>query len=689
MNEKTSGLSRRNFLRGVGIVGAAGAMGVAALSSCAPSQVAPSSTSNVATVNGQADQPVEIGDANGNVPDISTDVTYVPQCTELPTPMEAAPEQIEYKCDVLVVGGGLAGLNAAAAAADAGASVILVDKGTPGYSGLSAWPSCTAYYDSERDCDLDTWERAMMLSCFNFANLNWEMAWCEESKETFERLAEWGFIEVHDRGEDTEFYVDGNMFHDDLRGYNQKFSDINRREVFMKVLKDKNVTVLDHSMLIDVVENDEGACIGGVVLAFRSETVMTVAAKATVLCTGNGAIKPMGYPVGADTFDGIWIGYQHGLPITGMEFDDFHMTTNYAPTNALMHNSWQYLESIWPTGGTVDEKHMTKRAGVPERLSYFVDGIDIAKTNDNTLMDGAEKAAACSRMCSNYLEERGIEKPQSIHDLDGVDDIRKGKWTSPNPKGHVYGAAVGMVTHLCGGVWCGPDDLEGASGIAGLYVAGDGTNGCMVGGPNYGCQRGSTSSFVSMQGAHAGAAAAAYADGVDAVELLPGKVQALTEYALEPMTISTGYTPEWAREELFAIMAPGWMTIAKNEDVLRAGLTQILALKNLVDGKLVAQNGHQLRLAHEVRHQILAMELKVRASIERKESRGFHYRTDYPYNDDNWLFYITQTKGEDGEPIIEHVDYPDKWKGDMSASHAERYPAHDTPEEFSLYGGGK
>ena len=125
------------------------------------------------------------------------------------------------------------------------------------------------------------------------------------------------------------------MFHDDLRGYFTEFADHDRHKVFCRVLDEAGVTVLDHVMLIDAVE----AVVGAVALHYRSETVITITAKATVLFTGNGVIKPMGYPVGADTFDGVWVGYQHGLPITGMEFEDFHMTTSYAPSNALMHNS--------------------------------------------------------------------------------------------------------------------------------------------------------------------------------------------------------------------------------------------------------------------------------------------------------------------------------------------------------------
>ncbi|MEE8717072.1 MAG: FAD-binding protein [Coriobacteriales bacterium] len=679
--EEQTTISRRSLVRGIGAAGAVmGAMAAGvAVGSGASAQAKESSSDGAASAASSAvdagraataDPDDPTADPNGYVPDCTTDVTYIPQCGEYPTPKEEAPDQTEYICDVLVVGGGLAGLNAAFAAAQDGKSVILLDKSTPGYSGLSAWPSCTAYYDPDRDADRETWDKSMRLSCFNFANLNWEDVWCDESLATYNRLKEWGWVEDHPRGVDTEYYVDGNMFHDDLRGYFTAYADHDRHKVFMKVLNDNGVTVLDHTMLIDIVQDADGACVGGVALAYRSSTVLSITAKAVVLCTGNGVIKPMGYPVGADTFDGIWIGYQHGLPITGVEFEDFHMTTSYAPSNALMHNSWQYVEQIWRTGGTVTPEKLIKRAGVQERTSSYVDGFDYSK-NDNTLMDGKEEGTSCS----------------AAYAAGDTSDPRSGKWTSPNPKGHVYGAAVGMNVHTASGIWCGIDDTVGQTSIPGLYVAGDGTNGCYVGGPNYGCQRGSTSNFVSLQGYRAGQAASSYADGVAEAQMPSDVVSQISEYTLAPLSVTKGYSPSWAREALHAIMAPGWMTIAKNGDVLNAGLAQVLALKDLVHGKLVAQNGHDLRLAHEVEHQILAMELKLRAGLERKESRGFHYRTDYPFCDDNYLFYITQTKPEQegADPVIGHVALPDRWVGDLSEPHEVRYPLFDTPEEYATY----
>ena len=596
------GVSRRDFIRGATL--AAGALGAMGVVGCSPKQDSgektKSSSSGDAAGTFESDAEMTAG-SDGLVPDTSTDKTYLPRRGEYPTPKATAPDQAEYSCDVLVVGGGLTGLNAAYAAAQAGKNVILAEKSTPGYGGLSAWPSCTAYYDPELDADMDTWDQYMRNSCDCFANLNWEDAWCEESKDAFQRLKDWGWISSYDRAADTEYWVDGNIYHDDLKGYKNSVPD--RRKVFCEVLNDNGVKVLDHIMITDIVESN-GACVGAVGLHYQSETFISIAAKAVILATGNGVIKPMGYPIGSDTYDGVWIGYQHGLPITGLEFEDFHMTTSYAPSNSLTNNAYPYLEPIWPTGGTVSADTLSKYKGVNERYTEFANGFSLEK-NDVTLMDCEEKGAAASVTSQNGNE----------------DDPRKGKMTSPLPKGHVYGAATGMSVHTAAGIWCGIDDLTCATPLPGLYAAGDGTNGCYVGGPCYGAQRGSTSSFMSVQGYHAGTYAAEYADTVGDVALPADKVEQLRDAALAPTTLERGYHPEWIREVLHSIMAPGWMNWGgATEETLNAALTNITTLRDLVQGKVYAQSGHALRQAHEVQHLLLAMELKVRAKLERKVS---------------------------------------------------------------------
>lgn len=56
----------------------------------------------------------------------------IPRTAELPIPQIKCPYDRDYICDVVVVGCGFAGLNAAVSAAEKGQKVLVVDKGRPG-----------------------------------------------------------------------------------------------------------------------------------------------------------------------------------------------------------------------------------------------------------------------------------------------------------------------------------------------------------------------------------------------------------------------------------------------------------------------------------------------------------------------------------------------------------------------------
>jgi len=65
-----------------------------------------------------------------------------------------------------------------------------------------------------------------------------------------------------------------------------------------------------------------------------------------------------------------------------------------------------------------------------------------------------------------------------------------------------------------------------------------------------------------------------------------------------------------------------------------------------------------LSKCHEVRNMTLCAELTFRAALMRSESRGFHFREDFPERDDkNWLNWIVLKQGE-GEMTISTQPIP-------------------------------
>lgn len=655
MTNPPAGVSRRTFLQASGL--AAGGLGlIAALGGCAPQQQA-SGAATSAEAGASSEQRVT---------------------TELPIPAMPAPDKTVYDADVLVIGGGFAGLNAAMAAKEAGATVVLVDKGQPGYSGLSPWPSSHRWFDPEMGDDPDAFMKAITIGGEYVVNQDWYQMWIDKSKETYQRLADWGLMDRYDRAADTEYWDDL-----DIQGYHDANVTVDRHARWLPVLENAGVEVAPYTMIVDVAR-DGDAIAGAVGFHVPSGTVVTFNAKAVVMAMGGGCYKPTGYPVGGNTFDGEYIAYNLGLPISGKEYDDFHVTCSYASGDSFNNNQWDWLENIWLCGGDITADTAESYATTKEKI--MVVGRVNDTVNGMAVSDG-----------TNIEDQANADIGRRGGSLSGnPDDIRIGKMLSPKPKADCYGAAVGMHAHFTSGVFCGLDDLEGATGIPGLWVAGDGMNGCAVTGSAYPVGVGFTSNFTSIQGDIAGKAAAAYAASTSASGKVPqDKIDEVTAEIEAPLACEKGFSPDWARDALHGIMSPFWVLVDKSEPALNAALTQVQQMRDKVIPKLQATNPHQQRLCIEMKHKVLSAEMKLRASLERQESRGAHYRSDYPYrDDDNFLCYITVRKGDDGSMVLEHVPVKSEWAGDTSQDYATRYAvrfpkeaqAKGLPEEESSGG---
>ena len=101
---------------------------------------------------------------------------------------------------------------------------------------------------------------------------------------------------------------------------------------------------------------------------------------------------------------------------------------------------------------------------------------------------------------------------------------------------------------------------------------------------------------------------------------------------------------------------------------------------------LVPAAQDHVRLCLEMQHKILNAELSLRASLAREETRGLHYRTDFPYRDDeNFLCFITLTKNAEGGMDIEKIPVKDEWKGDLTEDYKTRYTYY-FPKELETLG---
>ena len=133
-----------------------------------------------------------------------------------------------------------------------------------------------------------------------------------------------------------------------------------------------------------------------------------------------------------------------------------------------------------------------------------------------------------------------------------------------------------------------------------------------------------------------------------------GKIRILSEYLLYTNNMQ-------CQEKNCPLLQESQFYIIHKESLLKAALAYIEELRDHHMPMLRAADLHELRLAFETSNMIISAEMKLRASIMRKESRCSHFRLDYPDIDRiNWNAWINIYKGYDGRMKLEKQPF-DSW----------------------------
>lgn len=240
-----------------------------------------------------------------------------------------------------------------------------------------------------------------------------------------------------------------------------------------------------------------------------------------------------------------------------------------------------------------------------------------------------------------------------------------------------------MGVHKAEGIW--PIDTTCASIVPGLYAAGDAL-GSMQSGARY-AGVGTSSSGSSVQGAIAGEHAAEYALQADGPTISSAEIKRIKASIFEPREREKGYSPGWVTQTMQNIMFPYYVIYVKEKRRLEGALANIEFLRDHMGPKLIANDTHDLRRAHETKNMLLNAEMKLRASLFRTESRGCHFREDYPARNDNeWLAWVKLKQDDKGNMMLMKQEIPEEWKPDPSLPYEERYPFFRFPGEFEFLG---
>lgn len=526
--------------------------------------------------------------------------------------------------DVLVIGGGFAGLFAAVKAHDAGAKTMIVAKGSLGRSGLTPFAKGVFKFDpNTAKMTAEQFLAKVKASSVNTNNPVFTKQLVDHSYAHAEQLKEWGF-----------------------------FDSSLCRNSFLKPIEERNIPLVERVMITHLIK-EQGRVIGASGFSLDTSKIIHFKAKTVVLCTGSGGFKPNGFPVCDLTHDGTIMAYNIGAKITGKEWNDGHPGS--AKNSGSSYDNWHGQIEEKPSVNGPEVHH---DLGMELNYQAYVNGGPVTMGPPQPGQKKTESTAVGGPYTPPEFLHAGMppkqEQPSGLLSM-----FSDKKNAGPPGMGgeSVGGSTAGMAIHKSEGLV--PIDETGLSTIPGLYAAGDALGSYMSGGIY--TQIGGSSAASCIQGTFSGEAAAKASQSMLHIALPAKKLANIEEEILAPLKRERGFSPAWVTQVLQSVMIPNFVLYIKKERMMQAALIYVEELKEHSMPILIADDLHKLRIAHETVNMIITAEMKLKASLMRTESRCSHYRLDYPETDsENWEAWINIQKGEDSEMNFEKQPF-DLW----------------------------
>ena len=525
---------------------------------------------------------------------------------------------------------------AAIKAQEAGAKVVLVDKGFVSRTGQSPYVDSHLVFNAEWGDDLHEWLESIVRIGEYVNNPVWTEIGLVESYERFKEFTEWG-VEWKKNSDGSYYRRRSNL------GATKTIfmGPIQIPTLLRNKVKERGIRILDRTMVVELLKQD-GRVVGAISFSWKNYRLTIFKAKAIIMATGASGLKPPSWPIHNLTGDGDAMAYRVGATILGKEYTDPHPTSAMEPANFNFNFKFG--------GKTLDE------LGPPMGKIFNAEGNEIKQRG--TLFPDMEFEVHAGRAPLMFHPNRADLEPREM----------------------IGGGAAGMAVHKTEGIW--PADTDCSTAIPGLYAAGD-SLGTMASGAAYAAM-GLSSANCSVTGARAGQAAAEYARQVEAPSIDSAMLNRIKKQILAPTERVGGFGPRWVIQNLQNIMMPYYIMFIKHGDRLQATLTMVEFMRDHLVPKMYATDNHELRLAHEARNMVLISEMRLRSSLFRTESRGCHYREDYPYRDDaNWLAW-TLMKEENSRMKMIKEPIPQKFWPDFSIPYEQRYEWRFPGEEEYL-----
>lgn len=546
--------------------------------------------------------------------------------------------------DILIIGGGIAGLSAAVTAKEAAPEldILVVDKATAskGYAGKAGRTAGLLSFVTPED-DPEEFVRYCLDNVGYYLNdqlLLREFAYA--SRNIAERLSLWG-VDVP-RDENGKIAYAKWPF-----PWGTASIDPDMCISIASYARNLGVRFIDKIAVVDLLK-DNNRISGAVGFNHLDGSCQIFKAKAVILANGS-----QNYDVTelwCSTGNGTAAAYRAGAEMRNAEFGNMCDFARVDPRGWIYygvhggaHIAHDHLHNVH--GENISQKY---RPGLHSSMDPQA---ALAWYNETVAGNGP---------ISVDLSEFDAGKFFKFHPK-ALEQMHKEEVKANFPETKKFDVVPGFIGELS----CVRVDPQMATSVPGLFAAGDiSGSGSARGGANPTPPakiHGTGILNALFMGMKAGPSAVIHARAVtsccgvddaqyDQARMLKGKI-------FYPLTRKDGISPRALIAKIQDAIAPVDLSVIKSGKRMDQALEQILAIRSEM-GQMKAQDHHELAKCIDAESMVLCAELFYRASLARTESRGFHCREDYPSMDnDTWLKWII-VKDVNGEMNVSTEDIP-------------------------------
>jgi len=503
--------------------------------------------------------------------------------------------------DFLVVGSGIAGLNFALKAAKYGNVTIVTKKEIMESNTNLAQGGIAAVTRKDDSVQLhikDTLNVGSGLSNKRIVKLL-----AEQGPEAIRNLLSFG---VNFDKENDELHLTTEGGHSMARVLHSGDSTGKEIEQAMteSVRENRDIEVFENCVAIDLLlKNRE--CIGAKILDIKNRDICDIFARATILATGGiGYIYQNTTNPEIATGDGIAMALRAGAKIEDMEFVQFHPTT----LNKLGAPHFLISEALRGEGAILVTESGERFMLDYDSMGDLAPRDIISRTIFNELKNGSVYLDIRHKGKSFILDRfPTIHRECLKYDIDITEDL-----IPVSPAAH----------YICGGI---KTNEYGETTVANLLAFGE----CTCTGVHGANRLASNSLLESVVFSSLGAK--------KAKNYLKNKIEAPPQQKETVFSNIESQELTYIKAELRTAMWD-YVGIIRTEENMSLMLSKLEHLNRRLD----AFGGKGVNtLFLEIKNMVTIANLVTKAAHTRKESRGTHYRTDYPTTDDkNWLKHI-------------------------------------------------